>query len=348
MANTPDYSWPPMDKRKVIGTAPQAPGRSAESLRPREVHFRHAAEGHAVRRVLLTCPHAHASVTVHRHQRGGEEPRRDRRRTSWRRPATEMQWARLRDRGRRGHHRRACARRGAQDQGRVRSAAAPRQRSRPDEGRRARQAAGEQVTGDPDKAFQEAEVVSEGSTASRCIHHCCLEPHGQVIEWKGDQVDYWPSTQNVAGIGGDLAPRRSKVPAANIHAHMDYIGGGVRQQVQPGCAGAEACARLSKKAGGKPVKLFLDRATELLIAGNRPSVFAKIKVGGEEGRHLSRSGIRRPGRTGGFGGGEPASASSRTSSATSRTCASTTRRSRSTPATQRAWRAPNNPAGSPI
>src|SRR5581483_2340445 len=66
-------------------------------------------------------------------------------------------------------------------------------------------AAGEQVTGDPDKAFQEAEVVSEGEYGIPVITHCCLEPHGQVIQWKGDQINFWPSTQNVSGIGGDLS-----------------------------------------------------------------------------------------------------------------------------------------------
>ena len=52
----------------------------------------------------------------------------------------------------------------------------------------------------------------------------------------------------------------------------------LRQQVRPGDRGASKSAHLSQKAGGKPVKLFLDRATELTIAGNRPSAFAKIKV----------------------------------------------------------------------
>ena len=41
-------------------------------------------------------------------------------------------------------------------------------------------------------------------------------------------------------------------------------------------------AQLSKASGGKPVKLFLDRATELTIAGVRPSHFAKIKIGAKK------------------------------------------------------------------
>src|SRR4029077_12236472 len=38
-------------------------------------------------------------------------------------------------------------------------------------------AAGEKVTGDPEKAFQEAEAVSDGVYGIPVITHCCLEPH---------------------------------------------------------------------------------------------------------------------------------------------------------------------------
>src|SRR5262249_10535832 len=41
--------------------------------------------------------------------------------------------------------------------------------------------------GDPDKAFAQAEVVSEGSYGLPVITHCCLEPHGSVAEWEDEQ-----------------------------------------------------------------------------------------------------------------------------------------------------------------
>src|ERR1017187_8627626 len=62
MANTPDYNWPPMDKRRVIGKpykrldGPQkASGRAkyCSDLRPKDLLFG----------VYLTSPHAHARVT---------------------------------------------------------------------------------------------------------------------------------------------------------------------------------------------------------------------------------------------------------------------------------------------
>jgi xanthine dehydrogenase YagR molybdenum-binding subunit len=161
-------------------------------------------------------------------------------------------------------------------------------------------AAGEKVTGDPEKAIQDAEAVSEGVYGIPVITHCCLEPHGCVIQWQGDQVMAWPSTQFVTGWAGVLAPNL-KVPAANIKVKMDYIGGGFGSKFSPG-AWAEVGALLSQKAGGKPVKIFLDRATELQIAGNRPSAFGKIKIAGNKDGTIT-AWQSETWATGGFGGG---------------------------------------------
>jgi hypothetical protein len=72
-----------------------------------------------------------------------------------------------------------------------------------------------------------------------------------------------------------------KIPAANIKVQMDYIGGGFGSKFAPG-AWAEVGAILSQKAGGKPVKIFLDRAAEQQISGHRPSAYGKIKIAGKK------------------------------------------------------------------
>jgi xanthine dehydrogenase YagR molybdenum-binding subunit len=161
-------------------------------------------------------------------------------------------------------------------------------------------AAGEKVTGDVEKAFSEADVVSEGQYGMPVIFHCCLEPHGQVVEWKGDSVEYWPSTQNISGIGSTLAPN-IKVEAAKIHAHMDYVGGGFGSKFAADAWGP-VCAFLSQKSGGKPVKLFLDRAHELSVAGNRPSAFGKLKLGAKKDGTITVF-ESQTWSTGGIGGG---------------------------------------------
>src|SRR5436309_2902609 len=62
MANTPDYSWPPMEKRKVMGKPmkrldgpPKASGRAKYSS---DLNMKGLLFG-----AYLTCPHAHARVT---------------------------------------------------------------------------------------------------------------------------------------------------------------------------------------------------------------------------------------------------------------------------------------------
>ncbi len=137
-------------------------------------------------------------------------------------------------------------------------------------------AAGEQVSGDPEKAFTESAATVEGFYGIPVITHCCLEPHGQTIQWQGDKIEYWPSTQNVSGVGGDLA-RGLQIPVANVSVHMDYMGGGFGSKFPSDIWGRES-AQMSKASGGRPVKLFLDRATELTIAGVRPSAYANVKV----------------------------------------------------------------------
>jgi len=161
-------------------------------------------------------------------------------------------------------------------------------------------AAGEQVTGDPDKAFQEADAVVEGRYGIPVITHCCLEPHGNVVEWKGDKLNLYPSTQNVSGIGGDLS-QNLKVPATNVHTNMQYVGGGFGSKFSADLWGVEA-AKLSKASNGRPVKLFLDRATELMIAGNRPSAYANIKVAAKKDGTIT-AWQSESWSTGGIGGG---------------------------------------------
>src|ERR1019366_8445351 len=50
---------------------------------------------------------------------------------------------------------------------------------------------GEQKGGDVDQAFQQAEAVSEGHYGFPVITHCCLESHGQVIQWQGENAGAW-------------------------------------------------------------------------------------------------------------------------------------------------------------
>ena len=158
-----------------------------------------------------------------------------------------------------------------------------------------------QTQGDPDKAFAESEVVSEGVYGMPVITHCCLESHGAMSEWTDpEHLFVHISTQNVSGIPGQMA-EPLKMPATNIRVHQDHIGGGFGSKFSVDTWGI-VTAKLSKKAGGKPVKIMLERQAELEVAGARPSSFARVKVGAKKDGTLvawEHSGWG----TGGIGGG---------------------------------------------
>jgi xanthine dehydrogenase YagR molybdenum-binding subunit len=278
MANTPDYSWPPMETRKVIGKSfkrldgpVKSTGRAKYSsdTKPKDLLFG----------VYLLCPHAYAKVRSIDTSEAEKAP--GVKSVYVAAPAgTEIQWQ--------GWEVAAVAAvteeqaREATRKIKVDYEVLPHLVNEADlskAGDRAKQG-GERVVGDPDQAFQQAEAVSEGHYGIPVVNHCCLEPHGQIIQWQGDSINVWPSTQNVPGYAGDLG-NRLKVPATNIKVKMDYIGGGFGSKFNPD-AWAIVGANLSQKAGGRPVKLYLDRAGEQMIAGNRPSAYAKIKIAGKK------------------------------------------------------------------
>jgi xanthine dehydrogenase YagR molybdenum-binding subunit len=134
--------------------------------------------------------------------------------------------------------------------------------------------------GDPDKGFTEAEVIHEGEYGMPVITHCCLEPHGSVTEWEDDTLVVQLSTQAVSGIAAQMAAPM-EIPAGKIRVKQDHIGGGFGSKFGPD-AWDMAGAKLSKKAGGKPVRIFLERDAELMVAGTRPSYYAKVKVGAKK------------------------------------------------------------------
>lgn len=157
--------------------------------------------------------------------------------------------------------------------------------------------------GDPDKAFSEAEVTTDGTYGLAMITHCCLEPHGSVMEWDGENVLAHLSTQAVSGSVAQIA-RPLEIPATNVRVQQDHIGGGFGSKFGPDEWDITA-ARLSKKAGGKAVKMFNERDAELMVAGARPSDYAKVKIGLKKDGTITAWECQSWGSGGVGGGGAP-------------------------------------------
>jgi xanthine dehydrogenase YagR molybdenum-binding subunit len=130
--------------------------------------------------------------------------------------------------------------------------------------------------GDLEAGFKAAAHIVEATYSTQVQTHVCLETHGCVCEWNGDQLTAWVSTQAVHGTREGFAQALG-IPQANVRVITEYMGGGFGSKFGPDVQGV-ICARLAKQAGA-PVKLMLDRKEEQLATGNRPSAYARIRAG---------------------------------------------------------------------
>jgi xanthine dehydrogenase YagR molybdenum-binding subunit len=157
-----------------------------------------------------------------------------------------------------------------------------------------------QVDGKPDEAMEASDATIEATYSAPVITHVCLESHGLTAKWEGsDKIVAWASTQSVLGVAGELA-QKFNVPQPNVTVHTEVMGGGFGSKFGADIWGV-AAAELSKRAGGRPVRMFLDRAQEHMAAGLRPSVTGKIKLGGTKDGKITAM-IAESHGTGGFGG----------------------------------------------
>jgi xanthine dehydrogenase YagR molybdenum-binding subunit len=132
--------------------------------------------------------------------------------------------------------------------------------------------------GKPEGAMSEADVTIEATYALPVITHVCLEPHGLTARWEGDdRITAWASTQAVGVTASELA-QTFDIPASHVSVQTEVMGGGFGSKFGADVWGRVA-AELSRKCGGRPVRMFLDRAQEHLAAGNRPSATARVKLG---------------------------------------------------------------------
>lgn len=155
--------------------------------------------------------------------------------------------------------------------------------------------------GKPDEAMKTADVTIEANYSLPVITHVCLETHGLTAKWESDdKLVAWASTQSVRTVAGELAGKFN-IPTSNVTVLTEVMGGGFGSKFGADIWG-QAAAELSQKAGGRPVRMFLDRIQEHLAAGNRPSASGHVVLGAtKDGKLVSL--IAETHGTGGLGGG---------------------------------------------
>lgn len=142
-------------------------------------------------------------------------------------------------------------------------------------GRRGNRAAGNpQAVTD---ALATCDAIVEAEYRTKIVHHCCLETHGVVCDYRGgDSATVYCTTQGTHSIAGDAA-RTLGLDESKVTGIVHHMGGGFGSKFGIGIAGQWAC-RLSKQLQ-VPVKMMLTRTDEFLTAGNGPGSIQQFKAG---------------------------------------------------------------------
>ncbi|MCP5045888.1 MAG: xanthine dehydrogenase family protein molybdopterin-binding subunit [bacterium] len=130
--------------------------------------------------------------------------------------------------------------------------------------------------GDVEKGLAEADEVVEDTFTTQVAIHNPAEAHGSVVNWDGDKLTVWDSTQGVFRVR-DMVAAALKIPASKVRVIKKYMGGGFGSKLEAGKYTVMA-ALLAKKTG-RPVKIALNRREMNLSVGNRPESMQKLKVG---------------------------------------------------------------------
>ena len=130
--------------------------------------------------------------------------------------------------------------------------------------------------GDIQKGFAEADVIVEETFRTQSTPHNCLEPHGAVAAWDGDNLTVWESTQSINRVKEELA-EIFNLPLNKVRVICEYMGGGFGSKQYTGKW--SVIAALLARQAGRPVQLTLNRWEENLATGHRAPTIQHLKMG---------------------------------------------------------------------
>ena len=133
--------------------------------------------------------------------------------------------------------------------------------------------------GNADEGFNQADVVVEETFDTQVVVHNPTEPHCSVVNWDGDKLTVWDSTQAVFGVRNALADSLD-IPANHVRVIKKYMGGGFGSKLAAGKY--TIMAALLARTIGRPVKISMDREEMNLAVGNRPDSVQKLKFGAKK------------------------------------------------------------------
>ncbi len=133
--------------------------------------------------------------------------------------------------------------------------------------------------GDISKGFNEADETAEDTFSTQVVVHNPTEVHCSVVNWDGNRLTVWDSTQGVFGVRNEVAASLN-LPESDLRVIKKYMGGGFGSKLEAGKY--TVMAALLAREIGRPVRITLDRREMNLAVGNRPDSVQKLKVGAKK------------------------------------------------------------------
>ncbi|MCY4487197.1 MAG: molybdopterin-dependent oxidoreductase, partial [Deltaproteobacteria bacterium] len=135
--------------------------------------------------------------------------------------------------------------------------------------------------GDIDKGFAEADVIVENTFTTPKVHQAYIEPHSCVAKTDPETgaAEIWACSKVPYGIRGQVAAA-VQVDPESIVVHPCYIGGDFGGKGD--FMDIALCYSLSKKSGGRPVKIVMDYDEEFIAGNPRHASIIKVKTGAKK------------------------------------------------------------------
>jgi xanthine dehydrogenase molybdenum-binding subunit len=137
--------------------------------------------------------------------------------------------------------------------------------------------------GDVEKGFAASDLVVEREFTLQMVHQGYIEPHNATAIWdESGHVTAWSSTQGMFAVRAQTAGML-RISESQVTVHPVEIGGGFGGKTKVYLA--PVAAILSRKSGGRPVKMIMDRNSVFEATGPAPGGKIIIKMGvGKDGK----------------------------------------------------------------
>jgi CO/xanthine dehydrogenase Mo-binding subunit len=156
--------------------------------------------------------------------------------------------------------------------------------------------------GDYERGLAEADVVVEGEYRTQVVLHNSMETHQAVVQWVGDTLEVFISTQYIWGIRDEVAQALEMAPD-KVRVVCNYMGGGFGSKNSPDDYTFIAI-ELAKRTN-RPVRCALTRREENLASGNRNATIQRLTMGAKADGTLTALGGEYVNATGWSGWSSP-------------------------------------------